>query len=113
MINRINEWSLNHRLAVVCGLLLLSGWGIHAVRNAPINAMPDLSGNQAIVFADWAGLSPQAEEDQVTHPFFVSLQALASVKAVRASSMIGLSFTPVLFEDQVDEFGLKPAENAL
>src|ERR1700722_2938893 len=100
MINRVIEWSLRHRLLVVCGVLLLSGWGIEAVRHAPVDAIPDLSENQVIVFADWPGRSPQEVEDQVTYPLSVNLQGLTGVKTLRASSMFGFTFITVIFEDK-------------
>src|ERR1700756_1642197 len=102
MINRVIEWSLRHRLLVVCGGLLLSGWGIEAVRQAPVDAIPDLSDNQVIVFTDWPGRSPQEVEDQVTYPLAVNLQGLPGVKNVRSSSAFGFSMINVIFQDDVD-----------
>ncbi len=104
MINRVIKWSLRNRLIVVCGVLLLTGWGIHAVRHTAVDAIPDLSENQVIVFADWPGRSPQEVEDQVTYPLSVNLQGLTDVKTVRASSMFGFSFITIVFEEQVDNY---------
>ena len=70
----------------------------------PIDAIPDLSENQVIVYADWPGRSPQEVEDQITYPLSVSLQGLAGVKTVRATSMFGFSFLTVIFEDKVDTY---------
>jgi len=75
-----------------------------ALKRVPIDAIPDLSENQVIVYADWPGRSPQEVEDQVTYRLSVSLQGLASVKAVRATSMFGFSFLTVIFEDNVDTY---------
>ena len=104
MINRLIEWSLRNRFLVVSGALLLFGWGVHELRHTPVDAIPDLSENQVIVFADWPGRSPQEVEDQVTFPLSVNLQGLAGVKAVRASSMFGFSFLTIIFEEKVDNY---------
>src|SRR5512136_1195913 len=104
MINRVIEWSLRNRFLVLCGALLLVGWGVRSLRHTPVDAIPDLSENQVIVFADWPGRSPQEVEDQITYPLSSSLQGLAGVKTVRASSMFGFSFIAVIFEDPVDNY---------
>jgi len=74
------------------------------VRHVPIDAIPDLSENQVIVFADWEGRSPQEIEDQVTYPLSVNLQGLAGVRSVRASSMFGFSLITVIFDDKIDNY---------
>src|SRR5450432_3123907 len=104
MINRIIEWSLRNRVLVVCGALLLAGFGVQALYRTPVDAIPDLSENQVIVYADWPGRSPQEVEDQVTYPLSVNLQGLAGVKTVRASSMFGFSLVTVIFDDQTDNY---------
>jgi Cu(I)/Ag(I) efflux system membrane protein CusA/SilA len=104
MIHRLIEWSLRNRFLVVCGTLLLIGWGIRALYRTPVDAIPDLSENQVIVFADWPGRSPQEVEDQVTYPLSVNLQGLTGVKAIRAASMFGFTFITVIFEDSVDNY---------
>ncbi|MBI5772871.1 MAG: efflux RND transporter permease subunit [Verrucomicrobia bacterium] len=104
MINRLIEWSLRNRFLVVCGALLLVALGVRAIYRTPVDAIPDLSENQVIVFADWAGRSPQEVEDQVTYPLSVNLQGLAGVKAVRANSMFGFSLITIVFEDRVDNY---------
>ena len=68
----------------------------------PVDAIPDLSDNQVIVFTDYPGRSPQVVEDQITYPLAVNLQGLPKVKAVRASSAFGFSMIYVIFEDKVD-----------
>ena len=87
MINRFIEWSLRNRFLVLCGALFILGFGVRSIYRTPVDAIPDLSENQVIVFADWAGRSPQEVEDQVTYPLSVNLQGLAGVKTVRANSM--------------------------
>ena len=104
MIDRIIEWSLRNRFLVVCGALLLAGFGVGAVYRTPVDAIPDLSENQVIVYADWMGRSPQEVEDQVTYPLSVNLQGLAGVKAVRAASMFGFSLITVVFDDKIDNY---------
>jgi Cu(I)/Ag(I) efflux system membrane protein CusA/SilA len=86
----------------VAGFLLVAGWGYWALRTVPIDAIPDLSDNQVIVFTDWSGRSPQEVEDQITYPLTVSLQGLPGVRVVRSSSAFGFSMINVLFEDAVD-----------
>src|SRR4029434_69489 len=73
-----------------------------AMLRAPIDAIPDLSDNQLIVFTDWSGRSPQEVEDQVTYPLTVNLQGLPGVKVVRSSSAFGFSMIFVICEDNVD-----------
>jgi Cu(I)/Ag(I) efflux system membrane protein CusA/SilA len=104
MINRLIEWSLRNRFIVAVATLFLVGWGIRAVFRTPVDAIPDLSENQVIVFADWPGRSPQEVEDQVTYPLSVNLQGLAGVKTVRANSMFGFSLITVIFEDRIDNY---------
>ncbi|HOK77202.1 MAG TPA: CusA/CzcA family heavy metal efflux RND transporter [Verrucomicrobiota bacterium] len=104
MINRLIEWSLRNRFLVVCGALFLVAWGFRALYKTPVDAIPDLSENQVIVFADWPGRSPREVEDQVTYPLSVNLQGLTGVKTVRASSMFGFSFITVIFDEGVDNY---------
>lgn len=104
MINRLIQWSLHNRFIVLAGFLALCAWGVVALTRVPIDAIPDLSENQVIVYADWPGRSPQEVEDQITYPLSVSLQGLAGVKTVRATSMFGFSFLTVIFEDKVDTY---------
>jgi len=104
VINRLIEWSLKNRFLVACAVLFIIGWGVRALYRTPVDAIPDLSENQVIVFADWPGRSPQEVEDQVTYPLSVNLQGLAGVKAVRASSMFGFTLVTVVFEDKVDNY---------
>ena len=89
IIERVLRWSLQHRLLVVILWLLVALWGYSAMRNLPIDAIPDLSEQQVVVYADWMGRSPQEVEDQVTFPLTTNLQGLAGVKTVRSTSMFG------------------------
>ena len=104
MIEKVIEWSLKNRFLVLCGALLLVTLGIRAVRLTPLDAIPDLTENQVLVYADWMGRSPQEVEDQVTFPLSTGLQGLAGVKEVRATSMFGFSLATIIFEDKVDTY---------
>lgn len=80
------------------------GWGLYSVKKSKIDAIPDLSENQVIVFTEWMGRSPQVIEDQVTYPLVTNLQGLPKVNYVRANSMFGMSFIYIIFEDDVDVY---------
>ena len=102
MIERIIEWSARNRFIVLLAYLVLTGFGVYCAAKLPVDALPDLSENQVIVFTEWMGRSPQIIEDQITYPLTSSLQGLAGVKAVRGSSMFGMSFVFVIFDDATD-----------
>jgi Cu(I)/Ag(I) efflux system membrane protein CusA/SilA len=102
MIERIIEYSARNRVIILMIFGLIIAWGIWSVYKTPVDAIPDLSDNQVIVFTDYAGRSPQVVEDQVTYPLAVNLQGLPMVKAVRASSAFGFSMIYVIFDDKAD-----------
>ena len=102
MINRLIELSLKNRVIVLAAYLALGLWGAWALRVAPIDAIPDLSDNQVIVFTDWTGHSAQEVEDQVTYPLTANLQGLAGIRVVRSQSAFGFSMIYVVFQDDVD-----------
>ncbi len=102
MIHRLIEWSLNNRGIVIAIYLGVAAAGYWALIRTPIDAIPDLSDNQVIVFTDWAGRSPKEVEDQVTYPLVTNLQGLAGVRTVRANSAFGFSMINIIFEDGVD-----------
>lgn len=104
MVHRIIEWSLRNRYIVLIMVAGLFVWGVFAVKNNPIDAIPDLSENQVIVFTEWMGRGPQLIEDQVTYPLVTNLQGLPRIKYVRGTSMFGMSFIYVIFEDDVDVY---------
>lgn len=104
MIPKIISWSLKNRYIV---LLLAAGlfvWGVLNIKKNPIDAIPDLSENQVIVFTEWMGRGPQIMEDQVTYPLVSNLQGIPKVKNIRGTSMFGMSFVYVIFEDDVDVY---------
>ena len=102
MIQKLLELSLRNRVLVVLVYIALAGWGWWALQATPIDAIPDLSDNQVIVFTEWTGHSPQEVEDQVTYPLTVNLQGLAGVRVVRSQSAFGFSMIYVIFEDDID-----------
>jgi len=102
MINRVIEFSLRNRFLIVAAYIALAVTGYWAMMHTPIDAIPDLSENQVIVFSDWPGRSPQEVEDQITYPLTVNLQGLPGVKTVRSASAFGFSMINVIFEDSVD-----------
>jgi CzcA family heavy metal efflux pump len=104
MVHKLIEWSLRNRWIVLMLATGLFVWGIFAVKKNPIDAIPDLSENQVIVFTEWMGRSPQLIEDQVTYPLVTNLQGIPKIKYVRGSSMFGMSFIYVIFEDDVDVY---------
>ncbi len=104
MVDKLIEISLRNRyivLLVAVGMLL---WGIFSISKNPIDAIPDLSENQVIVFTEWMGRSPQVIEDQVTYPLVSNLQGIAKVKNIRGTSMFGMSFVYIIFDDDVDVY---------
>ena len=102
MIERIIEFSARNRFIILVIYLIVAGFGVWSVYNTPVDAIPDLSENQVIVFTEWMGRSPQIVEDQITYPLTQSLQGIPTVKAVRSQSMFGMSFIYVIFEDKTD-----------
>ncbi len=102
MVEKLIEFSMRNRLIVLMVFGALGIAGYVAMNRTPIDAIPDVSENQVLVYADWAGRSPQEVEEQITYPLTVGLKGLANVKAVRAQSMFGFSLVYVIFEDGVD-----------
>lgn len=104
MIASLIRFSIQNRFLVLLVATGLFGWGLYAVRTSKVDAIPDLSENQVIVFTEWMGRSPQIIEDQVTYPLVTNLQGLPEVKYVRANSMFGMSFVYVIFNDETDVY---------
>jgi CzcA family heavy metal efflux pump len=104
MIEKLISLSLRNRVFVLLLAAGLFGWGVYSVQTNKIDAIPDLSENQVIVFTEWMGRSPQIIEDQITYPLVTNLQGLPEVKYVRANSMFGMSFVYVIFEDNTDVY---------
>src|SRR5436189_2565817 len=102
MVERLISWSLRHRFVVLLVAAGMFAWGIYEVKHNPVDAIPDLSENQVIVFTEWMGRSPQVIEDQITYPLVSNLQGIAKLKNIRGASMFGMSFVYLVFEDNVD-----------
>ncbi len=102
MIERIIDYCARNKFIVILAYLIIVGWGIWAVGNTPLDAIPDLSENQVIVFTEWMGRSPQLVEDQITFPLTTALQGIPQVQAIRAQSMFGMSFIYIIFEETTD-----------
>jgi Cu(I)/Ag(I) efflux system membrane protein CusA/SilA len=102
MVQKLIELALRNRFIVLLISVGLFAYGIYSVNKNPIDAIPDLSENQVIVFTEWMGRSPQVMEDQVTYPLVSNLQGIPKIKNIRATSMFGMSFVYVIFEDNVD-----------
>ncbi|HQX56432.1 MAG TPA: CusA/CzcA family heavy metal efflux RND transporter [Pyrinomonadaceae bacterium] len=102
MIHKLIEWSLNNRGLIIVFYIGVAAAGYWALLRTPIDAIPDLSDNQVIVFTDWTGRSPQEVEDQVTYPLVTNLQGLPGVRVIRANSAFSFSMINIIFEDNVD-----------
>src|SRR6516162_8084362 len=102
MIEKLIEYSIRNRFIVLIAAAALAVWGVYAVLNTPVDAIPDLSENQVIVFTDWMGRSPKEVQDQITYPLSLKLQGLAGIKAVRSSSEFNFSMITLIFEDGTD-----------
>jgi Cu(I)/Ag(I) efflux system membrane protein CusA/SilA len=104
MIEKLISLGLRNRYIILLIAGSLFVWGFFAVKQNPIDAIPDLSENQVIVFTEWMGRSPQVIEDQVTYPLVSNLQGIPRVKNIRGTSMFGMSFVYVIFEDDADVY---------
>jgi len=102
VIGRIIELCGRERMATVIFVAILAGWGVWAIRNGSLDALPDQSDTQVIVYTEWLGRSPDLVEDQVTYPISSTLLAAPQVKSVRGFSFLGSSFIYVIFKDGTD-----------
>lgn len=104
MIEKIIEYSSKNKFLTIILVLFMAAWGFWAMRNTPLDAIPDLSDVQVIVFTEWSGRSPDLVEDQITYPITTTMIAAPNVKFVRGQSFFGLSFVYVIFEDGTDMY---------
>jgi len=104
MIEKIIEYSSKNKFLTIIFVLFMAAWGFWAMRNTPLDAIPDLSDVQVIVFTEWSGRSPDLVEDQITYPIITTMIAAPNVKFVRGQSFFGLSFVYVIFEDGTDMY---------
>lgn len=102
MVEKIISWAIHNRFMVLIGIVMITIGGIYSIRETPVDAIPDLSENQVIVFTEWMGRNPQIIEDQITYPLVTNLQGIPKIKTIRAASMFGMSFIFVIFEDDAE-----------
>src|SRR5439155_1730593 len=102
MIEKLIAWSIRRRDLVALGALFALVAGLVLLRTAPVDAIPDLSDTQVIVYTDYAGQAPQVVEDQVTYPLVTTFLGVPRVKVVRGQSMFSSSFVYVIFQDGTD-----------
>ncbi|AOF92594.1 CusA/CzcA family heavy metal efflux RND transporter [Sinorhizobium sp. RAC02] len=104
MIANLIAWSARNLLLVIVGAMLAVAGGLYSLRSLPLDAIPDLSDVQVIVFTDYPGQAPQVVEDQVTYPLTTSMLTVPKSKVVRGFSFFGVSFVYVIFEDGTDPY---------
>ena len=102
MLERIIEASVKNRILVLLLTAMVAIGGVYAMLNTPVDAIPDLSDVQVIIFTDYAGQAPQVVEDQVTYPLTSAMLAVPHAKSVRGFSFFGLSFVYIIFEEGTD-----------
>jgi copper/silver efflux system protein len=102
MLGKLIEWSARNVFIVVLATLALIGGGVYAVKKTPLDALPDLSDVQVIVYTPYAGQAPKVVEDQITYPLTTAMLAVPKAKVVRGFSMFGASYVYVIFEDGTD-----------
>lgn len=111
MLDKLIAFSLKNRVIIIALSVLLIIWGAFTVQDTPIDAFPDLSENQVLVYADWMGRGPQEVQDQVTYPLETALRGLPQVKEVRSNSSFGFSMVTVIFEDGVEPYFARQVVN--
>ncbi|MBI3047834.1 MAG: efflux RND transporter permease subunit [Acidobacteria bacterium] len=102
MIERIIDWCARNRFLVFTGTVVLTLWGLWAMRATPLDAVPDISDVQVIVSTEWMGRSPDLIEDQITYPIVTALISAPRVRTVRGFTDFGISYVYVIFEDRTD-----------
>jgi Cu(I)/Ag(I) efflux system membrane protein CusA/SilA len=104
MLQRIIDFSLKNRFIILLGTIGLAVGGVYALKNIPLDAIPDLSDVQVIVYTEWPGQAPQIVQDQVTYPLTTKMLSVPKAKVVRGYSFYGFSFVYVIFEDGTDPY---------
>src|SRR5436189_1151995 len=104
MLQRIIEFSLKNKFIVLLGTVALVLGGVYSVKNIPLDAIPDLSDVQVIIYTEWSGQAPQIIQDQVTYPLTTKMLSVPDSKVVRGYSFYGFSFVYVIFEDGTDPY---------
>ncbi|MEK6759177.1 MAG: efflux RND transporter permease subunit [Deltaproteobacteria bacterium] len=104
MLERIIKASIRHRTFVIIFALFAVAWGIWSIKNTAIDAIPDLSDVQVVIYTDYQGQAPQVVEDQITYPLTTAMLAVPGAKVVRGYSFFGVSFVYIIFEDGTDMY---------
>src|SRR5438093_60659 len=104
MLTRIIDFSLKNKFIVLLATIALTLGGVFALRNIPLDAIPDLSDVQVIIYTEWPGQAPQIVQDQVTYPLATKMLSVPNAKVVRGYSFYGFSFVYVIFEDRTDPY---------
>lgn len=99
MIGKIIEYSARNKFIVFLVIFFAVVWGLWTIKNTPLDALPDLSDTQVIIYTEWPGRSPDLVEDQITYPIISTLLAAPKVQAVCGFSFLGSSFIDVIFEE--------------
>ena len=102
MIARLIRWSATNLMLILIGTVFVIAAGIYAVRHVPLDAIPDLSDTQVIIYTEYSGQAPQVIEDQVTYPLSTSMLSVPKSRVVRGFSFFAVSFVYVIFEDGTD-----------
>ena len=102
MIARLIRWSATNLTLVLIGVVLTAAAGVYAVKHVPLDAIPDLSDTQVIIYTEYSGQAPQVIEDQVTYPLTTAMLSVPRSRVVRGFSFFGVSFVYVIFEDGTD-----------
>ncbi len=102
MIARLIRWSASNLMLILIGTVLVTGLGLYAVRHVPLDAIPDLSDTQVIIYTEYGGQAPQVVEDQITYPLSTAMLSVPRSKVVRGFSFFGVSFVYVIFEEGTD-----------
>ncbi len=102
MLEKIIEYSIKNRFLIIFATILIFGWGVYALATTPLDAIPDLSDVQVIIFTEYPGQAPQVVEDQITYPLTTSMLSVPGAKVVRGYSFFGFSFVYIIFEDGTD-----------
>ena len=104
MVTSIIDASLRHRFLIIIATVMIVAAGVWSMKNTPLDAIPDLSDVQVIVFTEYPGQAPQVVEDQVTYPLTTAMLSVPNAKVVRGYSFFGYSFVYIIFDDGTDMY---------
>ena len=104
MLQKIIEASISNKFIVILAVIFLACWGMYAMLHIPVDAIPDLSDVQVIIYSEYEGQSPRIVEDQVTYPLTTAMVSVPGAKVVRGYSFFGYSLVYVIFEDGTDMY---------